>query len=140
MNPLRTAFRVLPPDQVISIGDPAPASRQLTRGDVADITEIDSMQPPDPFHDLTIAAGLQTGKPLLVLFGTPAFCETRTCGPVMETVMLPLKQKYADRAVFIHVEPYRLAGARSGQGLCPVPAFNREFARTGQGEGSGGAR
>lgn len=135
--PLRIAFTVLAADQVISIGDPAPPSRQLTRADVSDISEIDTMRPPDPFHDVTVATSLQSGKPVLVLQGTPAFCETRTCGPVMETVMLPLYQKYGERAVFIHIEPYRLQEARSGQGLCPVPVFNRELARTGQGEGTG---
>lgn len=136
IEPILIAFKVLPPDQVISIGDPAPPSRQLTTADV-DISAVDTMQPPDPFHDTTIAAALQSGRPALVLFGTPAFCETRTCGPVMETVMLPLYQKYGAGATFIHVEPFRLQEARSGQGLCPVPSFNREFARTGQGEGSG---
>ena len=137
VGPLRIAFRVFSPDQVISIGDSAPASRQITRADVGDISEIDTMRPPDPFHEVTVAAALQSGKPVLVLFGTPAFCETRTCGPVMETVMLPLNKQYGDRAVFIHIEPYRLEEARSGQALCPVPAFNRELASKGQGEGAG---
>jgi hypothetical protein len=95
------------------------------------------MLPPDPFHDMTIADAAVSGKPSVVLFGTPAFCETRTCGPVMETVMLGLSEQYADRVNFIHVEPYRLEELRNGIASCAVPAFNAEFARQGVGEGNG---
>lgn len=137
VSQLRVAFKVFPRDQILSIGDAAPPSRQLTVDDVSDLSEIDTMQPPDPFHDITVADALETGQPVLVLLGTPAFCETRTCGPVMETTMLPLYEKYGDQAVFIHIEPYRLEELRSGVGYCPVPVFNRELARTGQGEGGG---
>lgn len=135
--PMTLPFEVLPPDRVLSVGDPAPLSRQRVAADVTDIREIDSMTPPDPLHDVTIADAVASGKPSVILFGTPAFCETRTCGPVMETVMLPLYETYKERANFIHVEPYRLSELRDGVGLCPVPAFNADFARQGVGEGGG---
>jgi hypothetical protein len=137
IGPIRLALQVLPPEQVLNVGDPAPRSRQKIASDVTDITEIDSMSPPDPLHDVAIADAVSSGKPSVILFGTPAFCETRTCGPVMETVMLPLYETYKDQANFIHVEPYLLKELRDGVGPCAVPAFNAEFAREGVGEGGG---
>ena len=137
-GPLRTGFTVRDPEQTLTIGDPAPRSRQLTLDDVADISEIDTALPPDPqLHDITIADAIATGKPVVVLFGTPAFCETRTCGPVLETVMLSLYDTYKDEAIFIHVEPYFLKEARENRGLCSVPVFNFEFAQQGLGVGPG---
>ena len=54
---------------------------------------------------MTIAEAIGTGKPLMVVFSTPAFCETATCGPQLEVVE-ELKDRYKDRTNFIHVEVY----------------------------------
>ena len=105
-----------------AIGDPAPRSTQLTLRDVEDVSEIDSTVPPNPgFHDLTIAEALDSGKPLVVAFVTPAFCQTRFCGPVMEAVIIPTSEQYGDRIHVVHVEPFNLASAREGR-LEPVAA------------------
>lgn len=135
IGPFTLPIEVLPPEQVLGVADPAPRTRQLIASDVADIREIESMQPPDPFHDTTIADAVTSGKPSVIIFGTPAFCETMTCGPVMQTVMLPLYEEFKDKAAFIHVEPYLLEELRAGRAICAVPAFNAEFARQGLGEG-----
>ena len=103
-----------------AIGDPAPRSIQLTLRDVDDVAEIDSTVPPNPrFHDLTIAEALDAGKPVVVAFVTPAFCQTRFCGPVMESVIIPVAEQYGDRINVLHVEPFSLASAREGK-LEPV--------------------
>lgn len=111
-------------DTVPVIGDPAPRSTQVTLRDVDDISEIDSTNPPNPgMHELTVAEALDTGKPVVVAFTTPAFCTSRTCGPVTDKVVVPLFKKYGDKVNFIHIEPYDLQKARSGEGLEPVPAM-----------------
>jgi hypothetical protein len=116
-------FDVLKESPEPAVGDPAPASRQLTLADVADIAEIDSSFEPRPhMHDTTIADALAAGRPLVVAFATPAFCESRTCGPVMKMVMDPLYENYQDRAIFIHVEPLELKELREGTGRIPVEA------------------
>lgn len=121
---LRLRFSVLEEGTVPAIGDVAPRTRQVALRDVADISEIDSTNPPNPgMHDLTVAEALDTGKPVVVAFATPAFCTSRTCGPVMDKVVVPLFQRYRDRVVFVHIEPYDLTKARSGEGLAPVPAM-----------------
>ena len=104
------------------IGEPAPRSLQVTLRDVEDVSEIDSTVPPHPmFHELTIAEALDSGKPVVVAFVTPAFCQTRFCGPVMESVIVPISEQYEGRVEVVHVEPFDLAGAREGK-LEPVLA------------------
>jgi len=137
IDPIALPFEVFPPEQVLNVGDPAPRSRQKIASDVADVREIDSMLPPDQFHGMSIADAASSGKPAVVLFGTPGFCETRTCAPVMETVMLALSEQYTDQVNFVHVEPFRLQELRNGTASCAVPVFNAEFARQGLGEGAG---
>jgi hypothetical protein len=106
-----------------SIGDPAPRSTQATTATVDDIEEIDSSYPPRPqMHDMTLAEAIDTGKPVVVAFATPAYCRSRTCAPVMETVMDPLAERYGGRAVFVHIEPYVLRDLREGNIENPVPA------------------
>jgi len=104
-------------------GDPVPRSRQLTTADVADVSEIDSSFPPRPhMHGITVAEALSLGRPSVIAFATPAYCESRHCGPIMESVMDPLYAKYANQASFVHIEPYQLNELRNGQGQVPVPA------------------
>jgi len=123
LDPIPFRFNVLDETLEPAIGDPIPASRQLTLADVGDVTEIDSSFPSRPqMHEVTVADALATGKPLVVAFATPTFCESRTCGPVMDTVMDPLYEKYGDEAVFIHIEPFRLKELRDGTGRIPVEA------------------
>jgi hypothetical protein len=88
----------------------------VTLRDVDDITEIDSSVPPNPaLHELTIAEALETGKPVVVAFVTPAFCETRFCGPVMDEVILPTMAEFGDAVEFIHIEPFDLPEIRAGR-------------------------
>ena len=117
---LRIRFFVADKSTVPGIGQPAPRTQQPTTRTVKDIAEIDSSTPPRPeLHDLTVAEAIDTKKPTLVAFATPAFCQTRFCGPVVEQVVAPLAKEYRGRANFVHIEPYRLADARQGK-LVPI--------------------
>jgi len=121
---LRVRFNVLEDSSVPDIGQPAPRTQQLTLRDVSDISQIDTANPPDPeMHDMTVAEALDTGKPVVVAFATPAFCVSRICGPVYDEVAVPLFEKYGDEVIFIHIEPYVLEDARAGRGLIPVSAM-----------------
>lgn len=122
---LRTRFFVAEETLEPGIGEPAPRSTQRVLRDVADITEIDSSRPPVPeFHRLTVKEAIESGKPTVVAFATPAFCQTRFCGPVVDAVIEPLAAQYGDRAHFVHIEPYRLDQARAGK-LVPVPELEQ---------------
>lgn len=122
--PVPFRFNVLAHAPEPAIGDPAPASRQATLATVPRIEDIDSSYPPRPqMHDTTVADALASGKPIVVAFATPAFCQSRTCAPVMDTVMDPLYAKYRGQAVFIHIEPYELPQLRRSNVDEPVRAM-----------------
>ena len=102
----RGAIQVHPEAATPSIGQPAPASVTPTAGEVEDLATITSSPAPDPdLYRLSVHEALETGKPLVVAFATPAFCVTATCGPQVE-VISQLKERYSDQANFIHVEVY----------------------------------
>jgi hypothetical protein len=62
---------------------------------------------PDPeLHRWTIAEALDQHRPILVVFATPLYCQSRFCGPVTDEVDR-LYHRYRGRAVFIHVEIWR---------------------------------
>jgi hypothetical protein len=73
-------------------------------------------------HDTTVTDALQSGKPIVVAFATPAYCTSRICAPVMEQVVDPLFSRYGENAVFIHIEPYLLRDLREANARNPVPA------------------
>jgi hypothetical protein len=104
------------------IGDAAPPSVQATTA-TEPLADIDSSSPGRPaMHDTTIAAALMSRQPAVIAFATPAFCRSRLCAPVMDTVMDPLAAEYDGRAAFIHVEPYLLRDLRDSGIESPVPA------------------
>ncbi len=118
---VRLSFWVREQSDEPGIGAAVPRSTQRTLRDVADISEIDSSDPPNPaFHELTIAEALDTGKPVVVAFITPAFCQTRFCGPVMQEVILPTHASYGDAIEIVHIEPFDLEAASQGS-LATVP-------------------
>lgn len=112
------------------LGEQAPRSTQHVLRDVQDIAEIDTTDPPIPeLHRLTVAEALDGGRPLVVAFATPLFCQTRFCGPVIQQVVRPLLERYGDRAEFVHIEPFDIAEARSGR-LVSVPQMAEWGLRT----------
>lgn len=123
LDPIPFRFTVLGRTPEPAVGEPAPASHQRSLADGSAIADIDSSSPSRPaMHEVTVAEALKTGKPIVIAFATPAFCESRLCAPVMDAVMDPLFATYAGRATFIHIEPYDLQRARDDNDRQPVPA------------------
>jgi hypothetical protein len=118
---VRAALRVAEKSSTPAIGAPAPPSVTLTSADVEDLSTITSASDPDPdLYKLSIHQALLEEKPLVVVFATPAFCVSATCGPQVEMVS-QVKERYRDQANFIHVEvfedPHLIQGGRPGGGL-----------------------
>ena len=97
------SFSVAAESAVPAVGDAAIASVNLTKDDVDDLSIIDSGTVPNDMHDLTIKESLDAGRPLVVVFSTPGFCQTQFCGPVTEEVEA-LQDEYSDTVDFIHIE------------------------------------
>jgi hypothetical protein len=103
-------FNVLAKGSTPPVGASAPKSKNLTADDVPNIAQIDSSSKPSrDMHTSTIAAAIDAGKPALVLFAVPGFCESRLCGPEIE-IMRKVYPKYKDKVEFIHVEFYKNPG------------------------------
>ncbi len=99
-------FGVRNATEVPMVGQRAPLSHNMTAADVPDVSYIDSGQPPDDMHSLSIADAIAQHRPTLVVFATPAFCQSATCGPQVHAVQ-QLEPEYRDRLTFIHVEVFR---------------------------------
>ena len=85
-------------------GDSAPRTVTKTASTVDEVRQISSALDPDPrFYAISLDEALVNGRPTVVLFSTPVFCTTQTCGPQLETLG-ELREVYGDRMDFIHVE------------------------------------
>jgi hypothetical protein len=89
-----------------AVGDDAFPSRNPTLDD-APAEEITTSQPPDTeLLRTSVAQALERHEPFVVVFATPRFCQSRTCGPVVGVVDRVRKQFAGSPIRFIHVEIY----------------------------------
>ncbi len=102
----RLPINVIDTPLVPAVGQSAPLTHNPTAKEVTDLETIDSGRPPDDMHQVSIADAIQQHRPTLVVFATPAFCTSNTCGPEVKVVQ-SLEPAYRDRLTFIHVEIYR---------------------------------
>ena len=71
------------------------------------MTKISTDTNPDPaFYQTSVADALAAHKPFVLVFATPKFCQTKTCGPTLDKVKA-VAAKHPD-VTFINVEPYLL--------------------------------
>lgn len=112
-------FPVLAEPVAPGVGERVPPSRNLTLSDVGNIEEIETRDPPDDMHELSVAQALEGGRPFVVVFATPMFCISRMCGPVTD-MAAELQGRFKDRVSFIHIEPWDLKVARSEGRLVPT--------------------
>jgi hypothetical protein len=109
-------------DGVPRPGEKAPLIHTPTVEDAGgDLTQITTRIPPDTQNQVDYADAL--GKePIVLLFATPQFCQSRVCGPVVD-VAEQVKQEYGDEAAFVHMEIFN--DNDPGKGVRPqVRAFN----------------
>jgi hypothetical protein len=104
----RMTFSVREKTDTPAIGAEAPASDTLTATDPAAIVAISTDQDPDPrLYTLSVKDAIAAGKPFVLVFATPLFCTSGTCGPALDLVKQVMPD-YVGRVNFIHVEPYLL--------------------------------
>jgi hypothetical protein len=102
-------FQVQEELPVVDIGAKAPASKTPTASDVGgDLKQISTDLDPDPaFYRLSVADALSAGTPFVLVFATPAFCQSAQCGPTLDRVKKAAAAAPDDIA-FINVEPYKM--------------------------------
>ncbi len=69
-----------------------------------DVKAIDTRVPPDDMHKVSLKDVLGR-KPVALLFATPALCQSRVCGPVVD-VAAQLETVFGSQVDFIHNEVY----------------------------------
>ena len=103
---------------------PGTAAPRVPSPTVADPLGVDPLCTRDPdcsLHDASLSELVGAGKPVAVLFATPARCSSQYCGPVLDE-LLTLVDDYREQVDFVHVEIYV---ADTGAEIVPtVQAWN----------------
>lgn len=90
-----------------AVGEVPPAIENRTLATEPDLAKLTSdIEPETGLYQMTVKDALASGRPSVINFGTPGFCTSRLCAPVISSV----KRVYADHADdanFIHVEIYQ---------------------------------
>jgi hypothetical protein len=87
------------------VGDKVPVVHTDTPADVGgDVAKIDTRQPPTTMHSDDFA-DVVGKKPVVLLFATPALCQSRVCGPVAD-ITEEVKNERPDDAAYIMQEIY----------------------------------
>lgn len=106
---------------VIQAGDQAPASETRVAADYPDLSVISTDPEPDPaMYESSIAQAVTSGEPAVIVFATPGFCASATCGPILDQVK-GLRASYPG-VKFIHVEIYEDLKVTDQKKLKTVPA------------------
>lgn len=88
--------------KAIASGTPTIASAH------GNLRALTTRTPPDTKLLLySVAGSLKAHKPFVLVFATPKFCTSRTCGPVVDVVDAVRKQFTGKPIRFIHVEVYK---------------------------------
>jgi hypothetical protein len=103
---VQVPFDVLEAPKTPADGSMPPASMNDTAATNPDTASLCSRDLICGLHDVVIGDVLGNGRPLVVQFSTPAYCQTRFCGPVLE-VLLAKAAEYRDRIDFVHIEVYK---------------------------------
>ena len=113
-------FAVAAESLAVDVGDPAPASLSKTLADGPIETITSDPHPDRRLYEVSVAEAVGSGRPSVIVFATPAFCVSRTCGPALDTAKT-LIDRYPG-AAWIHVDVYDNLDATSPEELVPVPA------------------
>jgi hypothetical protein len=111
-------------NKVPQVGEKAPLIHTPTAADVGgDLAKIDTRIPHDQMHSVDYADAY--GKePIVLVFATPALCQSRVCGPVVDVAQQVADQNKG-KAAFIHMEVYN--DNEISKGIRPqLEAFNLE--------------
>lgn len=89
-----------------ALGSRPPLSQTKTLSAVTAIEQLTTDYTPDPdLYRLSVAEAIRSQRPAVIVFASPAFCVSATCGPQVDAVS-ELKDAYRGQADFVHVEIY----------------------------------
>lgn len=107
VEPNRVRFEVATRPRSPAVGDKAPPTSNRTTAGGTPLAELTSDPTPDPaLYALTVDQAIASGKPTVVLFATPGYCQSRICTPVMDEVKA-VARDWQGRVHVIHIEVYK---------------------------------
>lgn len=109
-------FEVTPLPNVPLVGSAAIVTPSPTPTAPLGTDPICTREPGCGLHKVSLDQLLGKGRPVALMFATPARCESQYCGPVLD-LLLDVKQPYADQVDFVHVEIYQ---SDTGAALVPT--------------------
>jgi hypothetical protein len=132
---VQVSDKVVVPD----IGATPPLSQTKTLEGEGGLKTLTTDFTPDPdLYLVTVEQAIKDPKPDVIVFATPAFCTSPTCGPQVDTVA-ELKEAHRGEANFIHVEIYdnpdeiqgdlsraKITGAVTEWGFDQIPGWFNE--------------
>jgi hypothetical protein len=120
----RIGFEIQADTGTLGPGEKAPLVNTSTLDDVdqnpARLTTAE--EPNLALHKVSLAQAVNNGKPTLLLLATPAFCQTRFCGPAYEMVS-SLQPGYDDRLNFVYSEVFSALPDPAANGWQPSAAM-----------------
>lgn len=100
-----TGFVAVDNPPMVGPGEPALHSETRIGADFDDLSLITSDPDPDPeMYSMSVAEAVSNGRPSVLVFATPAFCTTQSCGPMLDQVK-DLRPDYPT-IDFVHIEIY----------------------------------
>ncbi len=90
------------PELAVGMTVPAVQQKVVTEPGVT-LSMVDSGVPPDTWHDVTVAQALAAHKPMVLYFGEPGYCPSKTCGPTV-AILKQLCTQYCTQFSFQHIE------------------------------------
>lgn len=87
------------------VGTRAPAVASPTPAHPLGMNPICTRVPMCSLHSRSLDTLIGKGRPVAVLFATPARCQSQYCGPVLDA-LLPLVDTYKDRVDIVHCDIY----------------------------------
>ena len=108
-------------DPIPEVGDKAPVIHTPTKDEVGNISQIDTRVPPDDMHDVDFA-DVVGKQPIVLEFATPALCQSRVCGPVVDVAEQVKRDNPGRRGVHPHgdLQPERPQQGRSVRRSAPI--------------------
>jgi hypothetical protein len=111
---VRADYDVTETARTPAVGAPVPSVDTPTLADVGDdLARVSTDKAPERrFYETSVADALAAKTPFVLVFATPAFCQTAVCGPTLEVVK-SVAADYPD-LTFINVEPYKMVFTDGG--------------------------
>lgn len=117
-NPIQAIGNLVVKDAPSSpaVGAKAYPSRTPTLADVdGDASELSTGRPPNrALLRFSVSGSLAQGAPFVLVFATPRWCMSRTCGPVVDVVEAVRRRHEGSHIRFVHVEIYKENNPRKG--------------------------